>query len=56
MNDLVKLFQDYLLLERNYSTHTKDAYVRDIEEYLKFLQDIPNYIDYAIDYTNEYAE
>lgn len=40
MNDLVKLFQDYLLLERNYSTHTKDAYVRDIEEYLKFLEDM----------------
>ena len=29
---------------------------KDVEEYLKFLQDIPNYIDYAIDYTNEYAE
>ena len=30
---------------------------KDVEEYLKiFLQDIPNYIDYAIEYTNEYAE
>ena len=29
---------------------------KDVEEYLKFCRYIPNYIDYAIEYTNEYAE
>ena len=45
VNSLANDFQNYLFIEK-----------KDVEEYLKFLQDIPNYIDYAIDYTNEYAE
>lgn len=45
VNSLANNFQNYLFIEK-----------KDVEEYLKFLQDIPNYIDYAIEYTNEYAE
>ena len=44
VNSLANNFQNYLFFEK-----------KDVEEYLKFLQDIPNYIDYAIVYTNEYA-
>lgn len=45
VNSLANNFQNYLFIEK-----------KDIEDYLKFLADIPNYIAYAIDYTNEYAE
>ena len=37
VNSLANDFQNYLFIEK-----------KDVEEYLKFLQDIPNYIDYAI--------
>lgn len=40
MNDLVQIFEDYLVLERKYSVHTKDAYIRDVQEYLRFLNEI----------------
>lgn len=45
VNSLADNFQNYLFIEK-----------KDVEDYLKFLADIPNYIDYAINYTNEYAE
>ena len=45
VNSLANNFQNYLFVEK-----------KDIEDYLKFLQDIPNYINYIIDYTEEDAE
>ena len=45
VNELANSFQNYLFIEK-----------KDVEEYLKFLADIPNYIGYAIDYTNASAE
>ena len=45
VNSLANNFQNYLFIEK-----------KDIEEYLKFLEDIPNYIDYAISYTEADAE
>lgn len=39
MNDITKLFVDYLLLERKYSQHTADSYGRDVEEYMLFLNE-----------------
>ena len=45
VNSLANNFYNYLFVEK-----------KDIEEYLKYLEDIPNYINYAIDFTNENAE
>lgn len=45
VSSLANNFYNYLFIEK-----------KDIEDYLKFLADIPNYIDYAIRYTNEYAQ
>lgn len=45
VNSLANNFENYLFIEK-----------KDVEDYLKFLADIPNYIDYAIEYTNSDAE
>jgi integrase/recombinase XerC len=39
-NSFINLFENYLLKERNYSTHTSQAYVRDVSQYLEFSSDV----------------
>ena len=34
----LKAFKDYLLFERKYSVHTVVAYLKDIEDFKKFLK------------------
>lgn len=39
MTELTEMFSSYLSLERNYSSHTVDSYCRDVEKFLKFVND-----------------
>lgn len=36
--NIIKAYQQYLRLQRGYSTHTLDAYMRDLEKLLRYLE------------------
>ena len=36
--NIIKAYQQYLRLQRGYSTHTLDAYMRDLEKLLRHLE------------------
>ena len=51
MNKLVDEFYNYLKYQKNYSDYTVDNYVRDINEYIEFLESNKfkyDYVDYDI--------
>ncbi len=39
MNELSQMFSDYLLLERKYSSNTALSYCRDVDKFIKFLDE-----------------
>lgn len=45
VNSLANNFENYLFIEK-----------KDVEDYLRFLEDIPNYLDYVIEITEEDAQ
>lgn len=47
MNDMLKNFEKYLLVERNSSDHTIDAYMRDIKQFCKMVFDDENFSDFT---------
>lgn len=47
MNDMLKNFEKYLLVERNSSDHTIDAYMRDIKQFSKMVFDDENFSDFT---------
>ncbi len=40
MNELLKQYKSYLIFEQNLSSHSVDAYIRDIQRFLHYLQRI----------------
>mgnify|MGYP003312132758 CR=1 FL=1 len=39
MKDILEGFKRYILLERGFSENTRDAYLRDVNQFLDFLED-----------------
>ena len=37
MKDILEGFKRYILLERGFSENTRDAYLRDVKQFLDFL-------------------
>lgn len=48
MSDWLKKFENYLILERNGSEHTVDAYMRDIRQFCRMVMDDENFSDFAV--------
>ena len=53
MDDWLKKFERYLIVERNGSEHTAAAYIRDIRQFFKLVFDDEEFSDYgAVDRDN----
>ena len=55
-DDILKRYKQYLRLEKSLSTHTVDAYFRDLEKLLDFLKEISiHYLDVELTHLETFS-